>query len=123
MGNFRQVNILVVLAGISAILPGQLALPEHPITSGHDSVFSIVEEYFKRNLSYSEMLDLLFLYHGIAWSLDQLKYVLKKLNLRRYNTQSTDKEVGSAILAELNGPGCQKKQLELIAERTWPRNG
>jgi hypothetical protein len=37
MGNFGQVNILVVLAGISAILPGQLALPEHPITSGHDS--------------------------------------------------------------------------------------
>lgn len=65
-----------------------------------------VTSYWRAGHQYSTILMFLSAYHGISWTLRQLKYFInKKLRLRRKCTQSPIADVRRAIGFELRGSG------------------
>ena len=72
--------------------------------------FNSVEEcyatYWRKGYPYAAILIFLSVYHGIHWTLRQLKYFINhKLGLRRRGNQSSIADICRAITLELNGSG------------------
>ena len=65
----------------------------------------LVESYFRLGLDYTEILLYLLLFHGIAFSLRQLKRVLKARGLGRRRNPGDLREVCQAVEEELRGSG------------------
>ena len=65
----------------------------------------IITHYFSLDLAYSEILAFLLCFHGIEISLQQLKRVLRRQDLRRRKDHSDIRENLNAIETELEGSG------------------
>ena len=83
-----------------------VALPANLCDETFNSVEECVSSYWRAGYRYSTILMFLSAYHGIFWTLRQLKYFINhKLGLRRRGNQSPIANVRQAIDYELSGTG------------------
>lgn len=62
-------------------------------------------QYFERGFLYQDILSLLSVYHGVNWSIDQLRRFLKRHGLKRKGVQTARRDIIRALEVELEGPG------------------
>ena len=86
---------------VGAVLPPYLRVFE----GNQQDCDSIIENYFKLEISYKEIIMFLLLTHGIVLSLRQLKRILRKRGLFRRRNGSNHEEVIRAVEIELQGSG------------------
>ena len=86
---------------VGAVLPPYLRVFE----GNQQDCDSIIENYFKLEISYKEIIVFLLLTHGIVLSLRQLKRILRKRGLFRRRNGSNHEEVIRAVEIGLQGSG------------------
>lgn len=85
--------------------PQQEESPSHCDPSSSVSDIDLITHYFHQGHTYEVILDMLFSFHGIQYSTRTLKNRLKQAGLFRRKNYSSMRDVRSAILREVRGPG------------------
>ena len=103
-------NITMKFSAVILLLPQIIAqsvgLPDCTCVEKFNSVEECVAAYWRKGYRYAAILIFLSVYHGIHWTLRQLKYFINhKLGLRRRGNQSSVADICRAITLELNGSG------------------
>ena len=98
------------------IIAHSVGLPDCTCVETFNSVEECVAAYWRKGYRYAAILIFLSVYHGIHWTLRQLKYFIShKLGLRRRGNQSSIADIRRAIYLELNGSG------RCLGYRSMPR--
>ena len=74
------------------IIAHSVGLPDCACVETFNSVEECIAAYWRKGYRYAAILIILSVYHGIHWTLRQLKYFINhKLGLRRRGNQSTSR--------------------------------
>lgn len=99
-------NFSAVILLLLQIIAHSVGLPDCTCVETFNSVEECVAAYWRKGYRYAAILIFLSVYHGIHWTLRQLKYFINhKLGLRRRGNQSSVADIRRAITLELNGSG------------------
>ena len=103
--NIRMKFSAVILL-LLQIIAHSVGLPDCTCVETFNSVEECVAAYWRKGYRYAAILIFLSVYHGIHWTLRQLKYFINhKLGLQRRGNQSSIADIRRAIYLELNGSG------------------